>query len=89
MLGLLLDQVPTVPMLHLLTCRSDFVQPWPTRSHMTPLTLNRLERPQVEALITHLADGKALPEEVVGHIVARTDGVPLFVEELTKNVAGI
>ena len=84
MLGLLLDQVPTVPMLNLLTFRSDFVQPWPTRSHMTPLTLNRLERPQVEALITHLADGKALPEEVVGHIVARTDGVPLFVEELTK-----
>jgi predicted ATPase len=51
---------------------------------MTPLTLNRLERPQVEALITHLAGGKALPAEVVAYIVARTDGVPLFVEELTK-----
>ena len=51
---------------------------------MTPLTLNRLERPQVEALITHLAGGKALPAEVVEYIVARTDGVPLFVEELTK-----
>jgi len=51
---------------------------------MTPLTLTRLERPQVEALITHLAGGKALPAEVVEYIVARTDGVPLFVEELTK-----
>src|SRR5919106_5722481 len=51
---------------------------------MTPITLNRLERPQVEALITHRAGGKALPAEVVSHIVAKTDGVPLYVEELTK-----
>ena len=51
---------------------------------MTPITLNRLERPQVEALIAHLAGGKALPAEVVAHIVAKTDGVPLYVEELTK-----
>ena len=58
--------------------------PWPPRSHITPLTLNRLDRPQVEALIRHLAGGKALPAEVVQHIVTRTDGVPLFVEELTR-----
>jgi hypothetical protein len=51
---------------------------------MTPITLNRLERPQVEVLIARLARGKALPAEVVEHIVARTDGVPLYVEELTK-----
>jgi predicted ATPase len=51
---------------------------------MTPLTLNRLERPQVEALIRHQSKGKALPAEVVEHIVAKTDGVPLYVEELTK-----
>ena len=83
-LGLLLDQSPTSAMLNLLTFRPEFVPPWPSRSHMTPLMLNRLERPQVEALITHLAGGKALPAEVVEYIVARTDGVPLFVEELTK-----
>jgi len=71
-------------MLTVLTFRPVFVPPWPTRSHLTPITLNRLERPQVEALITHLAGGKALPAEVVAHIVAKTDGVPLFVEELTK-----
>jgi class 3 adenylate cyclase/predicted ATPase len=84
MLGLVLDQTPTVPMLSVLTFRPEFDPPWPTRSHMTPITLNRLERPQVEALITHLTEGKALPAEVVGHIVAKTDGVPLYVEELTK-----
>ena len=84
MLGALLEQAPTVPMLTVLTFRPVFVPPWPSRSHLTPITLNRLERPQVEALITHLAGGKALPAEVVAHIVAKTDGVPLFVEELTK-----
>jgi len=83
-LGLLLDQSRTSAILNLLTFRPEFVPPWPSRSHMTPLTLNRLERPQVEALITHLAGGKALPTEVVAYIIARTDGVPLFVEELTK-----
>ena len=71
-------------MLHVLTYRPEFSPPWPQRSHMTPLTLNRLERPQVEAMIAHLGGGKVLPDEVVAHIVARTDGVPLYVEELTK-----
>jgi class 3 adenylate cyclase/predicted ATPase len=84
MLALVLEQTPTVPMLHVLTARPEFAPPWPTRSHMTPITLNRLERPQVEVLITHLAGGKPLPAEVVQHIVAKTDGVPLYVEELTK-----
>ena len=84
MLGALLEQVPTVPMLTVLTFRPVFVPPWPSRAHLAPITLNRLERPQVEALMTHLAGGKALPTEVMAHIVAKTDGVPLFVEELTK-----
>jgi predicted ATPase/class 3 adenylate cyclase len=85
-LGMVLEQASTVPMLHVLTFRPDFVPSWPMHSHMTPITLNRLERPQVEALITHLAGGKTLPAEVVAHIVAKTDGVPLFVEELTKTI---
>ncbi len=82
--GLVLEQTPTVSMLHVLTFRPEFTPPWPSRSHMTPLTLHRLERPQVEALMTHLTGGKALPPEVVEHIVTKTDGVPLYVEELTK-----
>lgn len=73
-------------MLHVLTFRPEFTPPWPTRSHMTPIMLNRLERPQVEALIRRLAGGKALPEEVVQHIVSKTDGVPLYAEELTKMI---
>jgi predicted ATPase len=86
LLGLVIDQTPTTPMLSVLTYRPDFQPPWPMRSHMTPLTLNRLERPQVEAMIGELAHGKALPAEVVRHIVVKTDGVPLFVEELTKTI---
>jgi predicted ATPase/class 3 adenylate cyclase len=83
-LGLLVDQVPTAPMLIVLIFRPQFVPPWPTRSHMTPITLNRLEHPQVEAMITQLVGGKSLPAQVIQHIVSRTDGVPLYVEELTK-----
>jgi class 3 adenylate cyclase/predicted ATPase len=84
MLGLVIEQAPTVPMLHVLTSRPTFSPPWPARSHLTSLVLNRLERRQVEALITQRAGGKALPTEVVQHIVTKTDGVPLYVEELTK-----
>jgi predicted ATPase/class 3 adenylate cyclase len=83
-IGMLVEQVPTAPMLIVLIFRPEFVPPWPNRSHMTPITLNRLDRPQVEAMITQLGGGKALPAEVVQHIVTRTDGVPLYVEELTK-----
>jgi class 3 adenylate cyclase len=60
MLALVLEQTPTVPMCSVLTFRPEFQPPWPTRSHLTPITLNRLERPQVEALITHLAGGEDL-----------------------------
>jgi class 3 adenylate cyclase/predicted ATPase len=84
MLGLVIEQAPTMAMLHVLTYRPEFSPPWPQRSHMTPLVLNRLERPQVEALIAQRARGKQLPAEVVQYIVAKTDGVPLYIEELTK-----
>src|SRR5262249_19314182 len=60
--------------------------PWATRSHLTQITLTRLGRPQVEAMITSLTGGKALPAAVVEQVVTKTDGVPLFVEELTKTV---
>jgi predicted ATPase len=52
-------------MLHVLTYRPEFSPPWAPRAHITPLALNRLERPQVEALITQRAGGKTLPAEVV------------------------
>jgi predicted ATPase len=84
MLGKVIDQTPTVPLLNVLTFRPEFVSPWPARSHMTPITLNRLDRPEIEVMITNLAGGKAMPGEVLEHIVTKTDGVPLFIEELTK-----
>jgi class 3 adenylate cyclase/predicted ATPase len=86
LLGLVLDQVPTARMLTLLTCWPEFYPPWGSRSYLTQVTLTRLGRPQVEAMITSLTGGKALPVAVVEQIVARTDGVPLFVEELVKMI---
>src|SRR5262249_24955286 len=85
-LTLFLDQIPTMRLLVLLTFRPDFIPPWPPRSHMTHLTLIRLGQPQVEALAEQVAGGKALPAEVLRQIVTKTEGVPLFVEELTKMV---
>jgi predicted ATPase len=87
-LGLLLGQAPTVPILLVFTTRPNFQPSWPPRSHLTPITLARLEQPQTEVLITRLSSGKALPAQVVKHIVAKTDGVPLYVEELTKTILG-
>ena len=85
-LTLLIDQVPTARLLTLLTCRPEFSAPWGFRAHLTPLTLTRLPRPQVAQMSVRVAGDKALPPEVVEQIVAKTDGVPLFVEELTKTV---
>ena len=87
-LGMLIEQVPTAAMLVVATYRPELTPPWPQRSHMTPITLNRLERPEVEAMVGHLAGGRKLPGEVVDHIVAKADGVPLYVEELTKAILG-
>jgi class 3 adenylate cyclase/tetratricopeptide (TPR) repeat protein len=86
LLTLLLEQVPTTRLLALLTFRPEFLPPWRPRSHLTQLTLNRLGRPSVEAMVETLTGGKILPRAVVQQIVAKTDGVPLFVEELTKMV---
>jgi predicted ATPase/class 3 adenylate cyclase len=85
-LSLLIDQGPTARILALFTCRPDFSPPWTGRSHLTLVTLSRLPRHQVAELTGRVAHGKALPPEVVAQVVAKTDGVPLFVEELTKMV---
>jgi len=86
LLGLILDQVPTARLLLVLTCRPEFRPPWAPRSYVTPLTLTRLLRPQVEELVLRMTGGKPLPAEVLRQIVEKTDGVPLFVEELVKTV---
>ena len=86
LLSLLVDQAPTARILVLLTFRPDFSPPWTGRSHLTQVTLHRLARQQVAEMISQITHGKVLPAEVVEQIVAKTDGVPLFVEELTKMV---
>ena len=85
-LSLLVDQGPTARILALLTFRPDFSSPWTGRSHLTQVTVHRLPRRQAVEVIQQVARGKALPPEVVEQIVAKTDGVPLFIEELTKMV---
>ena len=86
LLRLLVDQGPTTRILALFTCRPDFSPPWTGRAHLTQVTVHRLPRRQAVEVIRQVAHGKALPPEVVEQIVAKTDGVPLFVEELTKMV---
>jgi class 3 adenylate cyclase/predicted ATPase len=85
-LSFLVDRGPTARILALFTCRPDFSPPWTGRAHLTQMTLPRLPRRQAVEMTGRVAHGKALPPEVVAQIVAKTDGVPLFVEELTKMV---
>ncbi|HEV8714312.1 MAG TPA: adenylate/guanylate cyclase domain-containing protein [Candidatus Binatia bacterium] len=85
-LDLIIDQVPTVRLYVLLTFRPEFTSPWGNRSHLSQLTLSRLGPQQVEAMVERVTGGKALPVDVLQQIVSKTDGVPLFVEELTKSV---
>jgi class 3 adenylate cyclase/predicted ATPase len=86
LLNLVLDQTPTSSLLVLLTCRPYFQPAWHHRSYLTEITVNRLSRTQVEQIVTDMTDGKTFPAEVLQQIIARTDGVPLFVEELTKAI---
>ncbi len=86
LLQLIVDQVPTAPVLMLLTFRPDFQPLWSHRAHITAVTVGRFTRKQTEVMVDQVTQGKALPAEVLQQVVARTDGVPLFVEELTKMV---
>ncbi|ETW95109.1 MAG: hypothetical protein ETSY1_32020 [Candidatus Entotheonella factor] len=85
-LSLLIDSCPLDRVLVLLTYRPDFSPPWSEREYLTTISLNRLKREQVDTMVSQLTAGKALPSALHQHIVSRSDGVPLFVEELTKMV---
>jgi class 3 adenylate cyclase/predicted ATPase len=86
LLDLLVQRVRDLPILAVLTYRPEFNPPWSGHTHVTSLPLNRLGRRQGAAMVERITGGKALPNEILDQIVARTDGVPLFVEELTKTV---
>ena len=82
----LVDRLPGLRALLVITSRPEFTAPWVGRAHVASLQLNRLGRRQAVAMIDRITGAKALPAEVLEQIVAKTDGVPLFVEELTKTV---
>ncbi|WP_433935764.1 TOMM system kinase/cyclase fusion protein [Sorangium cellulosum] len=84
-LGALVSEIASARVLALMTARPEFVPPWPT-SGMLQIQLGRLERAHVEGMAAGIAGGRALPGAVVEQIVRRADGVPLFVEELTRMV---
>jgi class 3 adenylate cyclase/DNA-binding winged helix-turn-helix (wHTH) protein/predicted ATPase len=86
LLTLFIDRGPTARILTLFTARPEFHPPWGYRTHLTSLALDRLPPTQVELMIERVTGGKRLPAEVRQQVVAKTDGVPLFVEELTKTV---
>src|SRR5262249_2821747 len=86
LLELVLDQVAFARMLTVLTFRPEFSPPWPHRAHVAHLTLSRLPRRQTEVMVQRVARSKPLPDAVLQRVAARTDGVPLFAEELTKAV---
>jgi predicted ATPase len=85
-LDLLLGQGADMRLCAVFTCRPEFHPSWPMAAHLIHLTLSRLAPLQIERLATHVAGGKALPAEVVQQLVTQTDGIPLFVEEMTKVV---
>jgi predicted ATPase/class 3 adenylate cyclase len=89
LVGLLLEQASSARILMLATFRPEFLHSWEEQSHVSPLVLNRLGPSQSEEMIRQVTGGKMLPPEVVQQILVKADGVPLFLEELTKSVVEV
>ena len=85
LLSLAIDQIKSARILMLATARPEFTPPWPSHRHTSSIGLTRLDKIEGEALIAGVT-GKSLPRELLDQILARTDGVPLFIEELTMTV---
>jgi class 3 adenylate cyclase/predicted ATPase len=86
LMSLLLDQTPTASLLVLLTCRPHFQPPWHHRSYLTEMTVHRLSHAQVAQMVAGMTDGKTFPAAVLQQVMTKTDGVPLFVEEITQAI---
>src|SRR6516165_687261 len=86
LLDLTVDRIRNLPVLLILTFRPEFQPPWAGQPQVTMLALNRLDQRSQTAFVTQIVGGKTLPDDVVAQIIERTDGVPLFVEELTRSV---
>jgi len=86
LLDLAIERIRRLPVLAILTFRSDFEVPWAGLPNVSKLTLRRLEPLQVQAMAEQIAGDRSLPVEVMHQIVEKSDGIPLFVEELSKTV---
>src|SRR5262249_14087108 len=86
LLDLLISRAPALRLLVLITFRPEFTPSWTSSPHVSLLNLYRLAPPERAEMIKHVTGGKTLPEEITDQIIGRTDGVPLFIEELTKSV---
>ena len=84
--GRIVDRIPTLRVLLIVTFRPEFEPPWIGRPHVTALTLNRLAQREIAAMIDGVTGNKPLPANIRQDIIERTDGIPLFVEEMTKAV---
>ena len=84
--GRAVDQITGLPVLLLITFRPEFEPPWIGQANVTALTLNRLTRREVDAMIDRVTGNKTMPANIRQDIIERTDGIPLFVEEMTKAV---
>ncbi|MCG7393448.1 AAA family ATPase [Microvirga sp. ACRRW] len=86
LLGLVIERIEHLNVMLVITARPEFVSPWDGRGHVTVLSLNGLERGHGSIVVEQIAEGKHLPDKLLDEILERTDGVPLFIEELTKEV---
>ena len=82
----IVDRIPTLRVLLIMTFRPEFEPPWIGRPYVTALTINRLTEREVGAMIDRIVGNKLLPATIRQDIIERTDGIPLFVEEMTKAV---
>jgi class 3 adenylate cyclase/tetratricopeptide (TPR) repeat protein len=86
LLDLMIDRVKNMPLLVVLTHRPEFQNRWTDHGHVIGLNLSKLTRAQSAAMTSRVTGGKALPDDLLEQIISKTDGVPLFVEELTKSI---
>ena len=84
----IVDRLPSLRVLLIVTFRPEFEPPWIGRPYVTALTINRLAQRDIEAMIDRVVGNKLLPANIRQDIIERTDGIPLFVEEMTKAVLG-
>ena len=84
--GRIVDRVPCLRVLLIVTFRPEFDPPWIGRPYVTALTINRLAERDIRAMIDGVVGNKPLPANIRQDIIERTDGIPLFVEEMTKAV---